>query len=117
MLFRSVYEVGPRGVAQGGAIFLHIPPFWGWTSPQSVDPRELGWVKVTVDADVKWESTTVDQQLLMVKLTDGGLQEGDRIEFEYHGRADKYAERKAAFWMSVDGDGDGIRQLDRKSVV
>ena len=106
-----VYEVGPRGVAQGGAIFLHIPPFWGWTSPQAVDPRELGWVKVTVDADAKWESTTVDQQLLMVKLTDGGLQEGDRIEFVYHGRADKYAESKAAFWMSVDGDGDGIRKL------
>ena len=113
-----VYRVGVEGIAEGGAIFLQVPPFWEWSSPQTWDEREIGWTLVDVSAEVEWESSTVDQQLLMVKIVKGSLRENDTVHFVYKGRADKYAESAAAFWCSVDGNGDGVRALvkDRKDM-
>ena len=32
--FEIVYEAGPHGIAEGGALFLQPSPFWGWDPPQ-----------------------------------------------------------------------------------
>jgi hypothetical protein len=63
-----VFEVGPEGVAEGGWIFLQAPPFWGWSTPQVVDPEGLGYTTVTTEAPgVELEPDTVDQQLLAIR--------------------------------------------------
>ena len=41
--FRLVYEVGPLGIAKGGAIFLQVSPFWGWSTPQVEDREAPGY--------------------------------------------------------------------------
>ena len=37
--FTIVYEAGPLGIADGGMIFLQVSPFWGWSTPQTFEPR------------------------------------------------------------------------------
>ena len=58
----------------------------------------------------------LDAHLLAVTIPEPGLQEGDEIAFVYGAgplgaRADRFAEREAAFHVSVDGDGDGVRSV------
>ncbi|MDX1649376.1 MAG: hypothetical protein R3263_05940, partial [Myxococcota bacterium] len=33
--FTLVYTAGPEGVAEGGHLFLQVPPFWEWSTPQT----------------------------------------------------------------------------------
>src|SRR5262249_53784609 len=45
---------GPLGIAVGGAIFLQVSPFWGWSTPQTATPDSLGYTEVSCPrADVK----------------------------------------------------------------
>ena len=30
-----VFETGPEGITDGGWIFFQVPPFWGWSTPQT----------------------------------------------------------------------------------
>jgi len=111
-----VYEAGPLGVEEGGAVFLQVSPFWGWSTPQVSDEEAPGYTTVTTNAPgIELEPATLEQQLLAIQVASGALREGDRIRIVYGAgprgaTADRYAERGSRFWIAVDGDGDGIRQ-------
>lgn len=114
--FTVVYEAGPLGVAAGGMVFLQISPFWGWSTPQTLDPALPGFTRVTTEAAVELEAEILGEQLLGVLLVAGSLVEGDRLTFEYGAgergaRVDRYAESESRLWIAVDGDGDGVRSL------
>ena len=38
-----VFETGPLGIAEGGAIFLQPSPFWEWETPQASLPEAPGF--------------------------------------------------------------------------
>ncbi|MDA8019418.1 MAG: DUF3604 domain-containing protein [Thermoanaerobaculia bacterium] len=112
------FEAGRHGVAQGGTVFLQISPFWGWSTPQAESPAAPGYTEVRGPEGVELDVRTLDQQLLGVTLRSGRLDEGDRLIFRYGAgvagaRADRFAERGERFWIAVDGDGDGVRDLLR----
>lgn len=112
-----VYEAGPRGIAAGGMLFLQVSPFWGWSTPQVDREDDAGYTKVTTDArGVTLVPSTVDQQLLGIRVEGRALAAGKRVRIEYGAgppgaRADRFAERGSRFWFAVDGDGDGVRGL------
>ncbi len=115
--WRIVYRAGPLGVAAGGAVYLQVSPFWGWSTPQTGREAALGYTAIATDAEgVDLSAETLDQQLLAVHVGGRALDEGERIEITYGAGpagalADRYAERESRFWVAVDGDGDGVRGL------
>ena len=112
-----VFEAGELGVVEGGMVFLQVSPFWGWSTPQVVDPDGYGFTEVTTEAEgMMLESETLDQQLLGVRIAGRALTPGERIRFVYGAGsrgaiADRYAESASRFWIAVDGDGDGRRRV------
>lgn len=112
-----VYEAGPLGIAEDGLLFLQVSPFWGWSTPQVLDPQQPGFTEVSTDSsDLTLEALTIDQQLLGIRIGARALVAGERIKIVYGAgdvgaRADRYAESESRFWFAVDGDGDGIRQI------
>jgi hypothetical protein len=112
-----VYEAGPHGVAVDGMVFLQVSPFWGWSTPQVEAEEALGYTTVTTDAEgVTLGAQTLGPQLLGIAVGGRPLEEGERVRIVYGtgprgAHADTYAERGSRFWISVDGDGDGIRGL------
>lgn len=114
-----VYEAGEAGVAVGGSVRLLTPPFWEWTTAQDVAPGAPGYTTVTSLAEgVTLEVFTGDWTVAEV----GGraLAAGERLRFVYGAgeegaRADRYAERGERFWLSIDGDGDGVPGILRDS--
>ncbi len=121
--FRIHYEVGPLGIASGGAVYLLVSPFWEWSPPQVVDPNARGYTEVTPSAaDMRLEPSIVDENLLAIQVTGRALVAGERIEILYgagpaQALTDRYAERDSVFWVQVDGDGDGSRRALRDSPV
>ena len=119
--WRIVYRAGPLGVAVGGAVYLQVSPFWGWSTPQTEREAALGYTTIATDArGVDLSAETLDQQLLAVHIGGRALGEGERIEITYGAGpagalADRYAERDSRFWVAVDGDGDGVRELISES--
>ena len=115
--FTLVYEAGPLGVAKGGTVYLQVSPFWDWSTPQVEEKDQRGYTEVrTSDPAIALESTTLDQQLLGMKVTGRPLVAGDRITVVYGAglagaMPDRYAERNSPFWFAVDGDGDGTRKV------
>ncbi len=116
-----VFEAGPHGVAEGGAVFLMTSPFWGWSTPQTSQPDLPGFTAVTTDAaGVLLETATVDVQLLAVVIGGRALAAGERIRFVFGAGpalagADRFAEREERIWLAVDADGDGARTVLRDS--
>jgi hypothetical protein len=112
-----VYEAGPEGIAVGGMLFLQVPPFWGWSTPQVAAEEAPGYTTVTTEAEgVTLEAETLGQQLLGIHVGGRALEGGERVRIVYGAGprgafADSYAERASRFWFAVDGDGDGIRGL------
>jgi hypothetical protein len=115
--FPIVYEAGPLGIAEGGGLYLQVPPFWGWSHPQTHEPLAPGYTEVSTTADgVTLEVVAVDQQLLRIGIGGRALDAGERIAIVYgagpaQARVDRYAERGSRLWLAVDGDGDGVRAL------
>ncbi|MEM1207317.1 MAG: DUF3604 domain-containing protein [Acidobacteriota bacterium] len=111
------YEAGPLGVAEGGAVYLQVSPFWGWSTPQVQRRGAPGYTEVTSAAEgIALEASTADQQLLAIRVGGRDLAAGEQIEVVYGAgpagaRVDRYAERGSRFWFAVDGDGDGVRGL------
>ncbi|MXX62918.1 MAG: DUF3604 domain-containing protein [Holophagales bacterium] len=119
--WRIVYRAGPSGVTVGGAVYLQVSPFWGWSTPQVEREAAVGYTLIATDAEgVDLSAETLDQQLLAVHVGGRPLREGERIEITYGAGpagalADRYAERESRFWVAVDGDGDGARELIAES--
>jgi hypothetical protein len=123
--FRFVYEAGPLGIAEGGTLFFESSPFWGWSAPQTSDPRAPGYTEVGTDAaGVRLEPQPLDaQHLLAIHVRGRALGAGERVHIVYGAGprlavADRFAERDERFWFAVDGDGDGVREtlLDSPSI-
>lgn len=119
--WRIVYRAGPSGVTVDGAVYLQVSPFWGWSTPQVEREAAVGYTTIATDAEgVDLSAETLDQQLLAVHVGGRPLREGERIEITYGAGpagalADRYAERNSRFWVAVDGDGDGVRELIAES--
>jgi len=115
--FEIFYEVGPHGIARSGTIYFQVSPFWEWTTPQVLGPDQRGYTEVTAeDPEIELRAETLDRQLLGIEVTGRPLREGDRIRIVYGAglagaMPDRYAERRSAFWIAVDGDGDGTRRF------
>lgn len=110
-----VYEAGPLGVAAGGWVMLQVPPYWGWSDPQPIDPRTPGYTEVTTSAEgIVLTPAPLGESLLGVEISGRPLAAGEWIRFDYGAgevgaRADRFAERGSRFLIAVDGDGDGVR--------
>ncbi|HJM39929.1 MAG TPA: CehA/McbA family metallohydrolase [Planctomycetota bacterium] len=114
--WKLIYEAGEHGIPEGGMLFFQLSPFWGWSTPRFAQEAATrpGSTQITVHSEgVGWEAETIDQQLMVIRFTKGGLKKSDRVVLNYTGLADRYSEQSQAFWFSVDGDGDGIRALVR----
>ncbi len=112
-----VYQAGELGVAEGGTIYFQVSPFWGWSTPQVEQPQAPGYTEVSTEAEgVELAPRTLDQQLLGIAIASGALGRGERLRIVYGAgpagaRADRFAERDSRFWIAVDGDGDGVREV------
>lgn len=111
------YTAGPLGIVDGGSVFLLVPPFWGWSTPQPDTPRRPGFTKVSTDVEgLTLLPRTVDRNLMQVELSGRDLREGESLRIVYGAddalaRADDYAEDNSMFYFKVDGDGDGLSEL------
>ncbi len=111
-----LYEAGPLGIATGGAVYLQIPPFWGWSPVQTELADAPGYATAETDVKgVRLEVEAADANLLAVFVQDLPLTEGEQIKIVYgagpaEARADRFAERDAPIHLATDGDGDGVRK-------
>jgi hypothetical protein len=118
--FRILYEAGPRGVAEGGVLFLQPSPFWGWSPPQTRLPEAPGFTEVRSDAAGLALEPEDLGEMVAVRIRGRALAPGERVEITYgagpaKARVDSYAEAEAPIWIAVDGDGDGVRAVVRDS--
>ena len=114
--FTIVFEVGPLGIARGGKIALQIPPYWGWSTPQVVDPDQPGFTIVTTNARGAKLVPTMGggEGLLEIGVEGRALASGERVRMDYgvgsaRAAVDRFRERQSRFFIGVDGDGDGWR--------
>jgi hypothetical protein len=110
-----VYEAGPDGVAEGGAVRLIASPFWYWSPAQISSPEAPGFTTVETDAE-GIELDVSAPSFLNVAVRGRKLEAGERIRFVYGAGeagsfADRYAEHRSPFRIGVDGDGDGVHAL------
>ncbi len=109
-----LYEAGELGIQEGGALFLLVPPFLGWSPPQLKDATAPGHVIVSTTArGVALRPRIPREMLLQIKVQGRALAAGERVRIVYGAGpagalADQSAERDSRFWMYVDGDGDGV---------
>lgn len=115
--FRLRFRAGSHGIAVGGALYLQVSPFWGWSDPQVQNPEAPGYTRVSTPAPgVELSPALVDQQLLGITIGGRALAAGEEVEIVYgagtsRARVDRFAEEGSRFWIAVDGDGDGVRKI------
>ncbi len=120
--FELGFEVGPLGIAEGGALHFLPSPFWGWSPPQSEVEAAPGFTEVQLDVPgVRLEPRSAGGQLTWT-VRGGSLPAGAVVRWQYGvgeagARVDRFAERDAALWAAVDGDGDGVRQVVAQPAV
>lgn len=110
-----VFEVGPLGIAQDGAVFLQPSPFWEWETPQASLPDAPGFTEILdlpEGAQVDLDDGTPG--MLIAWIRGRALKAGETFRFIYGAgalgtRIDRYAEAQTPIYLAVDGDGDGIR--------
>ena len=82
--WRIEFEAGPLGVAEGGAVYLQVSPFWGWSTPQIEDPRASGFTRVACDARASSCSRARSTTSCWRRSSRGArLTEGERVSFDY----------------------------------
>ena len=114
--FDIVYEAGPHGIAEGGAIYFFPSPFWGWDTPQAEQPDAPGYTTFQTDSDGVELIGISLREMLVMEIAGRALEAGERVYIRYGAGSagalvDRYAERGAQLWVAVDGDGDGIRSV------
>ncbi|MEZ4317015.1 MAG: CehA/McbA family metallohydrolase [Myxococcota bacterium] len=111
--FELRFEVGPLGIADGGAVVFQSPPFWGWSSPQLEDPAVPGFTTVHLPDGLVSEPFVADQGTLVVPVRGRALRSGEALTVVYGdgvgARVDRFADAAQPLWFAVDGDGDGVR--------
>ena len=45
-----IYEAGPLGIANGGALYFQVSSYWEWDSPQNIASDAPGYTEVMTDA-------------------------------------------------------------------
>lgn len=120
--FELLLTLGPLGIAPGGAISFQPPPFWGWSPPQAHAPGEPGYTVLEVDG-AALAAHAPQAGLLLAQVGAPGLPGGSEVRIGYGvpeggcgagpglARVDRFAGGGDAFWIGVDGDGDGVRGL------
>lgn len=108
-----VYEVGPLGVAPGGAIVFQSPPFWGWSPAQVGSPQAPGYTTVTT-SDGTLTVSEGGQGMVIARVEGAPLVAGSRVEIVYGAgvagvTVDRHPEVGERLGVAVDGDGDGVR--------
>ncbi len=112
-----VYEAGPLGIAEGGVIFLQPSPFWGWDPPQTRYPQGPGFTEVSnVPEGVSLSLDDRSNSYLALVIEGRALASGEQIRMVYGAgpsgaQVDAYAEADSPIYISVDGDGDGVRAV------
>ncbi|MEN8163434.1 MAG: DUF3604 domain-containing protein, partial [Acidobacteriota bacterium] len=115
--FSIVYEVGPEGIAEGGAVYFMPSPFWGWSPPQTRDPDGPGFCRFSTQAEgVDLVPHDVPGQMAIASVAGRALKPGERLLIEYGAGpagavVDRFAEHDERLWVAVDGDGDGVRKV------
>ena len=111
------YTAGPHGIAEGGSLFFLVPPFWGWSTPQTESPDYPGYTTVTCDQEgLALLARTADRSLLQIEINGRDLESEETIRIVYGAgpigaKADDSAEDNSAFYFKVDGNGDGLSGL------
>lgn len=112
-----VFETGPLGVAEGGAVFLQPSPFWDWDPPQVRYPDAPGYTTIETDAlGVTLSPDDSAGAFLSVEIQGRALEPGERLRFVYGegeigARVDRFAEEQSPLYVAVDADGDGVRAV------
>ena len=115
------YQAGPLGIAEGGVVFLQPSPFWDWDAPQIRNQKAPGYTTVTTRADgIELEVDDSSGGFLAVTIRGRDLKAGETLHFiygdgDFGARVDRYAEEESPLYVSVDGNGDGIRALTNPS--
>ncbi len=114
--WRFIYEAGPAGIAEGGAIIFMVSPFWGWTAPQDAAEQAPGHASATTEATGVTLTVTTNMSPMMAITVEGRrLEAGERVSIDYGGstgaRTDRFTESRSTFWIGVDGDGDGTHRF------
>ena len=114
--FHFVFEAGPLGIAEGGALFFQAPPSFGWSRIQVTVNDVAGYTTFSTPAEgVRLEAGEIENPYLLPIVVRGrALRAGERIEVIYgagerKAQVDRFAERDERFWFHVDGDGDESR--------
>jgi hypothetical protein len=110
------FHAGPLGVAVGGVVAFQTSPFWGWDPPQNESSTAPGYVTVETKTPGVTLRPRVLNGLLMIEIAGRELRPRERVRIVYGAgpsgaRVDRYAEHDEHLWLSVDGDGDGVRAL------
>ncbi|MEZ4215473.1 MAG: CehA/McbA family metallohydrolase [Myxococcota bacterium] len=112
---RIAYEVGPHGIAPGGALYVQSSPFWDWEPAQADVPALGGYATAETAADgVALEPHTYGGGLVAFVVRGRALAAGARVDVALGAgpsgiAVDRYAERESRVWLQVDADGDGTR--------
>lgn len=112
-----VYEAGPLGIDQGGMLFFQPSPFWGWDAPQNRYPQAPGYTEITKKPeDLELDFDDRSRSFLAITMKNRALAPGEQIELVYGAgpsgaQVDAYAEDDSPLYISVDGDGDGVRSM------
>ena len=110
-----VFEAGPLGVAEDGAVFLQPSPFWEWDAPQARRADAPGFTEVReLPEGLELELDDRVDGLLIAWIRGRALEAGETFRFVYGAgpagaRIDRFAEDRTPIYISVDGDGDGVR--------
>src|SRR5262249_19622797 len=81
--FRIVYEPGPEGIADGGALFLQPSPFWGWSPPQTRVSEAPGYTEVRSDAaGITLEPEDLGE-MVAFRVRGRALRAGEQVEIVY----------------------------------
>ncbi len=119
--FEIVYEVGPEGVAAGGAITLQLPRVGAWSVPRLGAEGRRGYTRVESDPPGARLRAGAEGRKLRIEALEA-LAPGTRLRIHYgagprKARTGRYAAEATYFWISVDGDGDGVGELVADSPV
>jgi len=110
-----VFETGPLGVAENGAVFFQPSPFWEWDAPQTRFPDAPGFSEISqIPEGVEIELDDGVPGMLIAWVRGRALEAGESFHFIYGAgsrgaKIDRYAEEQTPIYLAVDGDGDGIR--------